>query len=51
MANTEDAFDGDVSMGDVAPAVVQQEGVYPTEDGVLDAIWAKHNVRVVCYYA
>lgn len=50
MASTEDAFDGDVSMGDVAPAVVQQEEVDPTEDAVLSAIWAKQNVRVVCYY-
>lgn len=50
MASTEDAFDGDVSMGDMAPTVVQQEEVDPTEDAVLAAIWAKQNVRVVCYY-
>jgi hypothetical protein len=49
MASTEDAFDGDVSMGDVAPTVVAQAQVDPTEDAVLAALWAKQNVRVVCY--
>ncbi|OBT78572.1 hypothetical protein VF21_00950 [Pseudogymnoascus sp. 05NY08] len=47
MASTEDAFDGDVSMGDVAPAVVEQAQVDPTEDAVLAALWAKQNVRVL----
>lgn len=51
MASTEDAFDGDVSMGDAAPTVVAQAQVDPTEDAVLAALWAKQNVRVVCYYA
>ena len=51
MASTEDAFDGDVSMGDAAPAVATHVQMDPTEDAVLNAIWAKQNVRVVCYYA
>ncbi|KFY20144.1 hypothetical protein V493_07739 [Pseudogymnoascus sp. VKM F-4281 (FW-2241)] len=46
MAST-DSFDGDVSMGDVAPMVVAQEENDPKEDGVLTAIWAKQNVRVL----
>lgn len=52
MSHTEDAFDGDVSMGDAAaPAVTEQQvEMDPTEDAVLAAIAAKQNVRVVCLF-